>query len=67
MLTTNWVSDCYKSVPTEGLIHMLEDATERAEYTPNREEKELWKERMEGMKEELLRRQDQQEQIEVWN
>jgi hypothetical protein len=36
---------------------MFDDATERAEYTPDREERELWKDRMEGMKEELLCRQ----------
>ncbi|MCI0446067.1 hypothetical protein L0244_27455 [bacterium] len=67
MTTTHWISECYREVPTDVLAHMLDDATERAEYTPDREEKELWKERLEGMKEELLRRQDQQEQIEVWN
>jgi hypothetical protein len=65
MTTAHWISECYQSVPTEALVNMFEDATDRAEFTPDREEKEHWKERMEGMEEELLRRQDLQEQIEL--
>jgi hypothetical protein len=60
-----WISEWYRGVPTEDLVHMFEEATERAEFTPDKEEKEHWKERMEGMEEELLRRQDLQEQIEL--
>lgn len=65
MTATHWISECYKGVPTDNLVHMFEEATERAEFTPDKEEKDHWKERMEGMEEELLRRQDLQEQIEL--
>lgn len=64
-MNSHWISECYREVPTDVLAHMFNEATERAEYSPNREEKELWTERMEGMEEELLRRQDLQEQIEL--
>lgn len=65
MTATLWIAEWYKGVPTEDLVHMFEEATERAEFTPDKEEKEHWKERMEGMEAELLRRQDLQEQIEL--
>jgi len=64
-MNIEWVSECYKSVPLDDLRHMFEEATERSEYTPDHEEKEHWKERMEGMEHELLRRQEVLEQIEL--
>ena len=64
-MNIEFVSECYKSVPLDDLRHMFEEATERSEYTPDREERELWKQRMEGMKNALLRRQEMWEQIEV--
>lgn len=65
MITASWIAECYREVPTDDLVRMFDEASDRAEYTPEREEREHWKERMEGMKEELLRRQDLQEQIEL--
>ena len=65
MTNIHWISECYGGVPTEDLVHLLDTAKDRAEYTPDREEKILWKERVEGMEEELRRRQDLLEQVEV--
>ena len=58
-------SQWYKGVDTKTLIQLVEEAKERAEFTPDSGERQLWRERLEGMKEELYRRQELQEEIEV--
>lgn len=64
-MTDRHSSQWYKGVDTRNLILLVEEAKERAEYTPDAEERQLWAERLEMMKEELLRRQEFLEEIEV--
>lgn len=58
-------SQWYRGVDTQNLILLVEEAKDRAEFTPDAEEKQLWKQRLEKMQEELLRRQEILEEIEV--
>ena len=58
-------SQWYKEVDTKTLIQLVEEAKERAEFTPDAGERQLWRKRLEGMKEELYRRQELLEEIEV--
>ena len=58
-------SEWYRGVDTHHLVLLVEEAKERAEFTPDAEERRLWAARLKSMKEELLRRQELQEEIEV--
>ena len=55
----------YRGVGTEDLMMLVEEAEERAEFTPDADEKKLWRARVEMMQEELLRRQNLQEKVKV--
>lgn len=55
----------YKGVDTEQLLHLVDDAKDRAEFTADAEERQLWKRRLQMMQEELLRRQDILEEVEL--
>jgi hypothetical protein len=55
----------YKGVDTEQLLHLIEDAKDRAEYTADAEERQLWRRRLQMMQEELLRRQELLEEVEL--
>jgi hypothetical protein len=65
MITSNLSQHWYDGFTTDELVRLLPDAKERAELTPDRLEKELWKIRVERMELELLRRQHEQEEYEV--
>jgi hypothetical protein len=63
--TSNLSQHWYDGFTTDELVHMLPEAKERAEFTPDRLEKELWKIRVERMELELLRRQFKLDEFEV--
>ena len=65
MVTCNLSQHWYDGFATDELVRLLPEAKERAEFTPDRLEKELWKIRVERMELELLRRQHEQEEYEV--
>jgi len=65
MVTSNLSSHWYDGFTTEDLVRLLPEAKERAEFTPDHLEKELWKIRVERMELELLRRQHMLDEFEV--
>jgi len=65
MVTGNLSQHWYDGFSTEELVRLLPEAKERAEFTPDRLEKELWKIRVERMEMELLRRQHRLDEFEV--
>ena len=65
MTTSNLSQHWYDGFSTEELVRLLPEAKERAEFTPDRLEKELWKIRVERMEIELIRRQHQLDEFEV--
>lgn len=65
MVTSNLSQHWYDGFTTEDLVKLLPEAKERAEFTPDRLEKELWKIRVERMEMELLRRQCRLDEFEV--
>jgi hypothetical protein len=65
MVTSNLSQHWYDGLSTDELVQMLPVAKERAEFTPDRLEKELWKIRVERMEMELLRRQHKLDEFEV--
>ena len=65
MTASNLSQHWYDGFSTEELVRLLPEAKERAQITPDRLEKELWKIRVERMEIELLRRQHQLDEFEV--
>lgn len=54
----------YQGVSTDDLIALLDEAKEQSEFCPNSSEKDLWRLRLHGIEDELLRRQEFEDQIE---
>jgi hypothetical protein len=65
MVTSNLSEHWYDGFTTDEIVHLLPEAKERAEFSPDRLEKELWKIRVQRMEMELLRRQLKQEEFEA--
>lgn len=65
MVSSSFVSHWYDGFTTEDLVLLLPAAQECAEVTEDPIERELWKVRVMRMEDELIRRQNLQDEIEV--
>ena len=65
MVSSNLVSQWYAGFATEDLVLLLPAAKECIKDADDPIDRELWKIRVSRMEDELLRRQSQQDEIEV--
>jgi hypothetical protein len=65
MVSNNFSSHWYDGFTTDDLVLLLPAAQKCVEVTEDPIERELWKVRVSKMEDELIRRQEQQDEVEI--